>query len=56
MLTDTVNMELQEVGPEDVLTQIQLEELQHALTQQVIDPGRINVEVEEVVKIKHKII
>ncbi|XP_061600519.1 chitin synthase 1 [Cololabis saira] len=34
MLTDTLNGELSTVGPEDVLTQVQLEELQHALTKQ----------------------
>ncbi|KAF3686333.1 Hyaluronan synthase 3 [Channa argus] len=34
MLTDTLNRELNGVGPEDVLTQSQLEELQYALTEQ----------------------
>lgn len=36
MLTDTLNGELSEVGPEDILTDAQLEELQHALSEQVI--------------------
>lgn len=36
MLTDTLNGELSDVGPEDVLPQIKLEELQFALTKQVI--------------------
>uniref|UniRef100_A0A665UUZ0 chitin synthase n=1 Tax=Echeneis naucrates TaxID=173247 RepID=A0A665UUZ0_ECHNA len=34
MLTDTLNAELGEVGPENVLTQSQLEELQYALAEQ----------------------
>ncbi|XP_030578327.1 chitin synthase 1 [Archocentrus centrarchus] len=34
MLTDTLNVELSTVGPEDVLSDIQLEELQHALNRQ----------------------
>uniref|UniRef100_A0A4W6G3I7 chitin synthase n=1 Tax=Lates calcarifer TaxID=8187 RepID=A0A4W6G3I7_LATCA len=34
MLTDTLNGELSEVGPEDILTDAQLEELQHALSEQ----------------------
>ncbi|KAF0043305.1 hypothetical protein F2P81_004642 [Scophthalmus maximus] len=33
MLTDTLNVELSDVGPEDVLTKSQLEMLQHALTE-----------------------
>lgn len=36
MLTDTLNGELSAVGPEDILSQSQLEELQQALAQQVI--------------------
>lgn len=35
MLTDTLSGELSEVGPEDVLSGSQLEELQQALTEQV---------------------
>lgn len=35
MLTDTLNGQLIGVGPEDVLTGSQLEELQYALTEQV---------------------
>ncbi|XP_034044491.1 chitin synthase 1 [Thalassophryne amazonica] len=34
MLTDTVNGELSAIGPEDILTNSQLAELQHALTEQ----------------------
>ncbi|KAM9765914.1 chitin synthase 1 [Menidia menidia] len=34
MLTDTLNIELSSVGPEDILPQIKLEELQYALTKQ----------------------
>ncbi|XP_041836604.1 chitin synthase 1 [Melanotaenia boesemani] len=34
MLTDTLNVELSGVGPEDILPQIKLEELQFALTKQ----------------------
>uniref|UniRef100_UPI003AACB695 chitin synthase 1 n=1 Tax=Centroberyx gerrardi TaxID=166262 RepID=UPI003AACB695 len=34
MLTDTLNGELNAVGPEDILTDSQLEELQYALTEQ----------------------
>uniref|UniRef100_A0A3P8SEA3 chitin synthase n=1 Tax=Amphiprion percula TaxID=161767 RepID=A0A3P8SEA3_AMPPE len=34
MLTDTLNGELSAVGPEDVLTDLQVEQLQHELTQQ----------------------
>ncbi|XP_026149918.1 chitin synthase 1 [Mastacembelus armatus] len=34
MLTDTLNGELSGVGPEDILTESQLEELQHTLTEQ----------------------
>ncbi|XP_022047702.2 chitin synthase 1 [Acanthochromis polyacanthus] len=34
MLTDTLNGELSAVGPEDVLTDIQVDQLQHELTQQ----------------------
>lgn len=37
MLTDTLNRELSEVGPEDILTESQLEELQYALTEQVMN-------------------
>lgn len=36
MLTDTLNAELSDVGPEDVLTDARLDELQYALTKQVI--------------------
>uniref|UniRef100_A0A8D2ZR51 chitin synthase n=1 Tax=Scophthalmus maximus TaxID=52904 RepID=A0A8D2ZR51_SCOMX len=36
MLTDTLNVELSDVGPEDVLTKSQLEMLQHALTERVM--------------------
>lgn len=36
MLTDTLNVELNSVGPEDVLSDYQLEELQLALNRQVM--------------------
>lgn len=36
MLTDTLNGELSEVGPEDILTKSQLEELEDTLTEQVL--------------------
>lgn len=36
MLTDTLNGELGGVGPEDILSESQLEELQYALTEQVM--------------------
>lgn len=36
MLTDRLHSELSGVGPEDILTQIQLDELQSALSEQVI--------------------
>lgn len=36
MLTDTLNGQLSEVGPEDILTESQLEELEYALREHVI--------------------
>lgn len=36
MLTDALNRELSEVGPEDILSESQLEELRSALEQQVM--------------------
>lgn len=36
MLTDTLNGELSGVGPEDVLSESQLDELRHALADQVM--------------------
>lgn len=35
-LTETLNAELNGVGPEDVLEQMKLDELQHALSKQVM--------------------
>ncbi|XP_047437429.1 chitin synthase 1 [Mugil cephalus] len=34
LLTDTLNVEFKEMGPEDVLTDVQMDELQYALTKQ----------------------
>ncbi|XP_060923619.1 chitin synthase 1 [Limanda limanda] len=45
MLTDTLNVELSHVGPEDVLTTSQLEELQYALTERarrIIKTSQLN--------------
>ncbi|XP_035011461.2 chitin synthase 1 [Hippoglossus stenolepis] len=45
MLTDTLNGELSDVGPEDVLTKSQLEELQYALTERarrIIKTSQLN--------------
>lgn len=42
MLTDTLNRELGEVGPEDILSESQLEELQSALEQQARHSLRTN--------------
>lgn len=36
MLTDTINIKLSKAGPEDILDQAELDDLQHELTNQVL--------------------